>query len=173
MAMVREYQADGSSYVVMAETNAAHPVSRTPKTNEQTPNAESCLAHLKLLQAFQVLREDVSQRDNLFGIKDSFALSAGPDDQKQKEMLAKIREKRWLIYVTKAATRFEKWWDNCLLKSRSPLGHNMIAQMPPREFNVDNLPPLGSSIPFQPPCADQLRCHHGMARLPVESAVLL
>ena len=152
MALVRQFRPDGSSYVVISETSASNAITPGSNNASQTPDAESCLAHLRLLEAFFRLREEISQRDGLFGLRDSFAGST--IDEERNHTLARIREKRWVIYVTKAAIRFEKWWDHCVQKGRPEHGHNMIAKTPPRQFSVDNIPPLG-----------KLLTHVGPARL--------
>lgn len=77
------------------------------------PTPDVCIAHLKLLEAFHQLREDVAFEDGRFGIKDAFA-DAGQSDQERADLLIKIREKRWQIYVTKASKRFERWWTTCV-----------------------------------------------------------
>ncbi|KAL8744796.1 MAG: hypothetical protein Q9184_007953 [Pyrenodesmia sp. 2 TL-2023] len=71
------------------------------------PTADQCLAHLKVLEAFHQLREDVATTDGLYGIYDRFV-----DDTNtaRTQLLRKIREKRWAVYVTKATKRFEQWW---------------------------------------------------------------
>ena len=71
------------------------------------PTGDQCIAHLKLLEAFHQLREDVAYRDGLFGVQDSLAQL----ESNQAELLTKIREKRWAIYVTNAVQRFERWWE--------------------------------------------------------------
>lgn len=68
---------------------------------QTTPTADQCLAHLKLLFAFQSLKEDVGYTDGLFGLWDSLA---GPLEEKksveakmqdkQLQLLSQIREKR-------------------------------------------------------------------------------
>lgn len=77
------------------------------------PTPDVCIAHLKLLEAFHQLREKVAFDDGLFGINDAFA-DVGRSDQERAELLTKIREKRWQIYVTKASKRFERWWSTCV-----------------------------------------------------------
>lgn len=77
------------------------------------PTPDVCIAHLKLLEAFHQLREDVTFEDGRFGINDAFA-DAGKSDQERAGLLTKIREKRWQVYVTKASKRFERWWTTCV-----------------------------------------------------------
>lgn len=84
------------------------------------PTTDRCIAHLKLLEAFHQLREDIATTDGLFGIKDCWV----PTDlsrQEQAAVLLKIREKRWAIFVAKAASRFEAWWKKSILPSSKML----------------------------------------------------
>ena len=117
------------------------------------PTPDLCIAHLKLLEAFHQLREDVACEDGLFGISDAFA-DASQSDQERAKLLAKIREKRWQVYVTKASKRFERWWITCvepneeknrlLRQSEMP---SVFKQSPDPdgqlEWSKDDLPPLG------------------------------
>lgn len=110
----------------------------------QKPTPDQCLAHLKLLEAFHLLREEISQHDSLFGIYDKFATT------NDTELLAKIREKRWQIYVSKAAKRFEAWWKICVLpnaKRQSQHAVTLITRTPWEgtivKFEKHNVPPLG------------------------------
>ncbi|KAJ4319066.1 hypothetical protein N0V84_006519, partial [Fusarium piperis] len=94
------------------------------------PYSDTCLAHLKLLFAFQSLKEDVGYTDGLFGIWDSRADGAitiaengeieehvradgdVPDDEEKRKALSKIREKRWALFVARAVDRYEAWWNS-------------------------------------------------------------
>lgn len=122
----------------------------TPST---TPTPDVCIAHLKLLEAFHQLREDVAYEDGRFGINDAMA-DAGQSKQERAELLTKIREKRWQIYVTKAAERFERWWTTCVEPGREEnrlLGQSKIPLVFRKNpdageqlvWSKDNLPPLG------------------------------
>lgn len=92
------------------------------------PDADTCLAHLKLLFAIQTLKEDIGYTDGLWNIWDSrpdldFGYTADiyppgseirkltPEDKK-KLSLAKIREKRWALFVARAVDRYEAWWSS-------------------------------------------------------------
>jgi hypothetical protein len=81
-------------------------------TATDKPTVDECIAHLKLLEAFSQLREDVGTKNGLYGIRDEFVASMARD--RQTEVLAKMREKRWAIYVTKAVSRFEQYWKTCV-----------------------------------------------------------
>ena len=122
------------------------------------PTPDVCIAHLKLLEALHQLREDVALEDGRFGIYDAFA-DAGQSDQERAELLAKIREKRWQVYVTKASKRFERWWTTCVEPGDERyrlLGQSKIPfyfkQSPDigelLRWNKDHMPPLG-------------KCHRG------------
>ena len=115
------------------------------------PTGDLCLAHLKLLEAFHQLREDVSQADGQFGIKDDFAASDVQNERNHQ--LAQIREKRWQVYVSRAAMRFEKWWTSCVqpgkrLQSQISLcGVGMTPAVGSEiTYSADDLPPLGKNI---------------------------
>lgn len=103
--------------------------------NPKDPTVDTCLAHLKLLHAFQSVKEDVGYTDGLWNIWDSRAEAGGdidlgdvecalpsgvappdsatskrtPDDE-TKLRLSKIREKRWALFVARAVDRYEAWW---------------------------------------------------------------
>lgn len=124
------------------------------KLNSSTkPTPDVCIAHLKLLEAFHQLREDTAIEDGLFGIKDAFA-DVGKSNRDQAELLTKIREKRWQVYVTKASKRFERWWATCVEpndESKRLLGQSKIPSVfnngpgvgDRLEWSEDHLPPLG------------------------------
>ena len=113
------------------------------------PSEDQCLAHLKLLEAISQLREDISARDGLFGIRDDFASINGQivDDKK----IVAIREKRWSVYVAKAVKRFEVWWLGCVEQGGGRLTmENLIERFAAfkqggEARQVKMLPPLGRS----------------------------
>lgn len=85
------------------------------------PTPEETLGHLKLLEAFYALKDEVAYTDGAFGLFDCRAPGteesvAGdqPATIKRLEALAQIREKRWALYVARAADRFESWWTKVL-----------------------------------------------------------
>ena len=119
-------------------------------TDQPTP--DQCLAHLKVLETFHQLREDVATQDGLFGIRDSF-LPVCKDEKERAQRLMQIREKRWAVYVTKAAQRFEKWWTLAVQPRADPLHVDRIHNVSMHDFkqkqnehshwHVDRLPPIG------------------------------
>lgn len=109
-------------------------------------------AHLKLLESFHQLREDIALHDGLFGIWDSFVPSSR-SEREQAEILLKIREKRWAIYVAKAASRFQTWWQASVEPGTGMLSttellvdysiHLYVEEGDQLLFSKENLPPLG------------------------------
>ncbi|KAK9326097.1 hypothetical protein V1517DRAFT_103502 [Lipomyces orientalis] len=130
----------------------------TPLTNlnldqpsaQQPPSIDQCIAHLKLLTALANLREDISTSESLFGLSDS--LTDKLPDQYKQEVLPKIREKRWQVYVFRAVERFRVWWEKCLPSSARMLqqkdlsshGHFDLITQKGRVINwgADRAPPL-------------------------------
>lgn len=114
------------------------------------PTVDECLAHLKLLEAFSQLREDIGTTDTLYGIRDDFAPSL--PEERRTQCLARMREKRWAVFVTRAVDRFELYWKNCIQPDARMLRQNDLNSIQfQREFenkaalklDVNNLPPLG------------------------------
>lgn len=143
-----------------------------PSALAQTPTPDECLAHLKLLEAFHALRQDVYQNDGLFGINDCFATAS--TERERNRQLANFREKRWQVYVSKANKRFEAWWMTCVLpeaRRQTQFAVNAVGRTPwigeKLEFKRQNLPPIGKQMiekSFSIPVTDhQCRRRHGLA----------
>lgn len=122
MHLTKSVEASSEAPPAYEETNHANNVSsRVANINlseldirSELPNVSQTICHLKLLHAFSRLREHVSNIDGLFGIFDvpSNEPSDQFDDLRHARALLRlrIREKRWAIYVQRAADRFAKWW---------------------------------------------------------------
>ncbi|MCJ1293142.1 hypothetical protein MMC34_004695 [Xylographa carneopallida] len=116
------------------------------------PTVDECIAHLKLLEAFSQLRDDIGTTDGLYGLYDNFIEPAALRTKKEcVELLAAMREKRWAIYVTNAVQRFEIYWKVCIQADARMLDQvdldrediEYIADRgTPLTFTTDNLPPL-------------------------------
>ena len=82
---------------------------------------------------------------------DSFA-DDNSSDKDKKEVLIQIREKRWAVYVAKAAKRFECWWEKCVEPDARK------AEWTNESANTDRGPELGESLRFDetnlPPLGD-------------------
>lgn len=107
----------------------------------QDPNTDTCLAHLKLLYAFQTLKEDIGYTDGLWGlwntraegvdltpnldgkVSDSGSGASNHEplsrEQEQQLALSQVREKRWALFVARAVDRYESWWGS--MKDQFPL----------------------------------------------------
>ena len=138
----------------VAELNSAFVSLNLSPQNPDFPEADQCLAHLKLLSAFYALKEDVGYTDNLFGLSDSKCEMF--EGQQRSEALAKTREKRWALFVARAKERFEEWWVNVLCPregGRRLMGREILLtnsnfisftqKGQPQVWTVDMLPPLG------------------------------
>lgn len=90
-----------------------------PLAFEAIPSVEACLTHLKLLRAFEGLKQKVGYTDGLWDIWDSRA-------QGKLDILVKLREKRWALYVARAVNRYEVWWQSFV--PRMLLEKDMIKQ---------------------------------------------
>ncbi|KAL8916880.1 MAG: hypothetical protein Q9172_006073 [Xanthocarpia lactea] len=124
--------------------------------SSEKPTPDQCLAHLKLLEAFHCLREDIATSDGLYGIYDHFVNEVHPSegfDDKRAQLLLKLREKRWAVYVTKAQRRYATWWGEIQKERHSrPTQHALLgiyeqfekpSKHPCLDFERDALPPLG------------------------------
>ena len=126
------------------------PRPRTASRPSKIPTVGQCLTHLKLLQCFHRLREAIGTADGLFGLRDE-NVSPGLDPDERREVLARMCEKRWAIYVTRACLRFQSFWralqpnakmlveDGLKSKDYSNIG----TRARPINFTPDMLPPLG------------------------------
>jgi hypothetical protein len=78
------------------------------------PTVDETIAHLKTLECFSRLRQSIASTDGLFGIDNaaivqiartcSMANGEGAD-----ELLPRLAEKRWAVYITRAVDRFHAW----------------------------------------------------------------
>jgi len=134
------------------ELNRAFSTLRLSDTPSLFPDPEHCLAHLKLLSAFHALKEDVGYTDGLFDLWNGAYERAA----NREEALAKLREKRWALYVARAVERFEAWWLQVLctlepvkrLEGKEMVSNNLrFTEFPKRgtvqKWNAGILPPIG------------------------------
>lgn len=138
------------------ELNAAF-TSLNLEATSSFPTSDQCLAHLKLLSAFHVLKEDIQYTDGMFNLWDAkFEFFDNRD-----ELLQKLREKRWALYVARATSRFEAWWLQILCNRESSKrieGKEMVATNLPyvqftqrgkvQSWTPEMLPPLGELLGF-------------------------
>lgn len=135
----------------------------TSRSTEVTP--DTCLAHLKLLHAFNALKEDVGYTDGLWGLYDSRILSHKDkksnavqnnlklDDETGKR-LAGLREKRWALFIARAVDRYEAWWEKISMaylmeddmEGESEKYSGFISNKSPLAWAENILPPLGMAL---------------------------
>lgn len=113
------------------------------------PDSDSCLAHLRLLAAFEKLRNRVGHQDGIWDIWDKRAASA----DNSLDVLVKLREKRWAIYVARAVDRYEAWWrsfdSDMLLEEEMAVGadsarYERFTAAKPASWRATMLPPIGT-----------------------------
>lgn len=118
---------------------------------------DECVSHLKLLEAFYQLREDISTTEGLYGLSDAL-IHDSTEEKEKMELLARLREKRWAVYVTIAVSRFEAYYkslqpDSQMLSEKvllSPSYERIATEGIPLDFSLDNLPPLGKTDSSHP-----------------------
>ena len=126
------------------------------------PIPETCIAHLKFLECIYQLRQEIAQIPGLFGIAEPDPQNFA-DEQRLAEAKAKVSEKKWAVYVTRAVGRFERWWDLAIppTSKGKPISRlrcgtvvldaaegreQSIDAWVPLKFSAGNIPPLGMSL---------------------------
>jgi hypothetical protein len=148
--------------VAIEQLNAGFKNLKISSIPQPFPEVDICIAHLKLLEAFQSLKEEVGYTDGAFDLWDTRA--PGTDEsvagdqlatKTRNEALSKIREKRWALYVARAVDRFESWWINILTPREgqpirlrtgdmlTPAFQNFPYTGTPHIYTTSMLPPLG------------------------------
>lgn len=106
-----------------AEDNAVRPpdytagfanlsISDAPSSN--IPSVNETIAHLKTLECFSRLRQSIASTDGLFGIDNATIVeiarsSSLANGEGADELLPRLAEKRWAVYITRAVDRFHAW----------------------------------------------------------------
>lgn len=156
------------------ELNRAFSNLKISESPSSFPEPEHCLAHLKLLFVFHSLKEDVGYTDGLFGLWNSAYERA----ENKEETLAKLREKRWALYIARAVERFEIWWLEVLctleptqrLEGKEMVSNNLrFIDFPKKgtvqQWTVGMLPPIGTYLVFVMPLltnANQMSLWYGI-----------
>jgi hypothetical protein len=78
------------------------------------PSVNETIAHLKTLECFSRLRQTVASTDGLFGIHNALVVDIARSSnlasgEGADELLPKLAEKRWAIYISRAVDRFHAW----------------------------------------------------------------
>lgn len=120
------------------------------KSTSAMPDPDACLAHLRLLTAFEKLRSRIGLQDGIWDIWDKRAASA----DNSLDVLVKLREKRWAIFVARAVDRYEAWWD-CFADEMldeddmtpgesEPARYGRFTEGKPLTWKASMLPPIGT-----------------------------
>ena len=109
-----DYQADDDTVEPPDYTAGFANLSISDAPTSAIPSVEETIAHLKTLECFSRLRQSIASTDGLFGIENativdiartsSLASGEGAD-----ELLPRLAEKRWAVYITRAVDRFDAW----------------------------------------------------------------
>jgi hypothetical protein len=168
----------------LEEINAGFSNLRIGDAPKNFPDTDLCLAHLKLLEAFFILKQEVGYTDGAFDIWDSRAPgtdeSVANDEAARNtriEALSKIREKRWALYVTRAVHRFEIWWmkvlcqyEQSVMLTEGAMRYKEFQDFPGagkvQRWTTSMLPPLGTfalHLSCKGSYLQGSRCTHGLA----------
>jgi len=151
-------------------------LSLNQKNQDDFPSSEEVIAHLKLLECFYRLRQQIGSADGLFGINNSVVTSHDPKGDQAAELLAKVAERRWAVYLARAVDRFNAWLHALLPDAKlarvsqiqSDGEKGLLCEPgpanPPLRFGTHNMPPVDGKMDGCGPDQD-------MNRLIVLSAV--
>lgn len=78
------------------------------------PQFNEAIAHLKVLECFYRLKQHIGSTNGLFGIDnakivDIARICSLSNGETANDLLPKLAEKRWAIYVSRAVDRFHAW----------------------------------------------------------------
>lgn len=136
-------------------------------STQNEPRPQECVAHLKLLECFYRLKQQVAGSDGQFGVSmdvvaqldESAQVGGSKFEDKNNEVLALLAEKRWQVYISRAVTRFSVWrdaleptYDYYTLKQATDSKGEVLAdrvdhtKAKPILLHTDNLPPIGKNF---------------------------
>jgi len=152
-----------------ADVTASFAALRLSDSPRDLPDADTCLAHLKLLFALQSLKEDVGYMDGLWGLWDSRADDAtaraaaadasasrsekkdprigekdsakNPARDESMAILSQLREKRWAVFLARAVDRYEAWWDSLPKRFLTVADMDSLTESPYYTGFVKSAPP--------------------------------
>ncbi|KAM0719262.1 hypothetical protein Q7P37_005167 [Cladosporium fusiforme] len=109
-----EYLEDGNDVPPPDYTAGFANLSLSDAPTSDIPDVNETIAHLKVLESFYVLKQSISSMDGLFGIDNARILdlarsSSLENNEKADDLLPKLAEKRWAVYVARAVDRFNAW----------------------------------------------------------------
>jgi hypothetical protein len=145
---------------ISSQSNREQPVkySNTEVSSVQTATPRECIDHLRFLSALAELQHCIRTKDGLFGINHPGRLFTMLDDPVIK---ARVEEKRWQVYVSRAVDRFKEWWVSLPKYEKQPTVMSLKRfAMDPLTLddnlniglNKSELPPLGKLITVSGTC---------------------
>ncbi|KAB8336789.1 hypothetical protein FH972_021098 [Carpinus fangiana] len=124
------------------------------KQDAMPPKPDECAAHLLLLAAIHRLKDEISNSNGVFGLDDTI-LDIPSDDDARAAIHDGLKQKRWAVYVARAADRYARWFNRSIpTRAQGPLriaefdvggpfGHCIHApEAAPLGLSRANLPPL-------------------------------
>lgn len=109
-----DYQADDDSVVPPDYTAGFSNLSISDAPSSEIPSVDETIAHLKTLECFSRLRQSIASTDGLFDIDNTIIVdiartSSLASGDGADELLPRLAEKRWAVYVSRAVDRFHAW----------------------------------------------------------------
>lgn len=115
--------------------------------------ASKALIHLRLLFAFRKLRMQIGSQDGLWGIWDDRLETHHLSPDEREQGLAKLKEKRWSIYLARAVHRYSAWWaamgpspltEQDTMAANSTKYATFTTSSPRKEWTLGSMIPLGA-----------------------------
>jgi hypothetical protein len=109
-----DYQADNDGVAPPDYTAGFANLSISDAPSSDIPSVNETIAHLKTLECFSRLRQTAASTDGLFGIHNAIVVDIARSSnlasgEGADELLPKLAEKRWAIYISRAVDRFHDW----------------------------------------------------------------
>lgn len=155
-----DYQADDDDVAPPDYTAGFTNLTISDAPSSGIPTVDETIAHLKTLECFSRLRQSIASTDGLFDIDNAMIVDVGrtsnlASGEGADELLPRLAEKRWAVYVSRAVDRFHAWISAAVPDTPKPTmaeverdgTNDMITKpgyvkraMPPVERS--NMPPL-------------------------------
>ena len=151
-----DYQADdGDDAVAPPDYTAGFAnLSISDAPTSDIPSVNETIAHLKTLECFSRLRQSIASTDGLFGIENATIVeiartSSLANGEGADELLPRLAEKRWAVYITRAVDRFHAWISAAVPASPMPTMAEMErdgrnGQITNPDYVKTAMPPIGA-----------------------------
>lgn len=120
-----DYQADDDTVAPPDYTAGFANLSISDAPSSGIPSVDETIAHLKTLECFSQLRQSIASTDGLFGIDNAAIVeiaraSSLVSGEGADELLPRLAEKRWAVYISRAVDRFYAWISAAVPDSTMP-----------------------------------------------------